>query len=48
MARRCGMFTVRCVECDCAQHSEQYTHYTYDMLTHYRIKYKDVIFFTEF
>jgi len=45
---RYGMCTVCCVGCDCTQHSQQYTHHTYDMPPHHRITYNDVgFFFTE-
>jgi len=43
---RCGMCTVWYV-CG-TQDSEQYTYHTYDMLTHHRITYNDVVLLPSF
>ena len=39
----CVLFAVLCTTR--TQHSQQYTHYTYNMLPHHRVTYNKVVFF---
>ena len=44
----CVLFAVLSASVSCSQHSEQYTHHTYDMLPHHSITYNNVVFLPNF